>query len=158
MPPKRKPAAALRASGSRHYTKAELDARENAEIKIPDEYNQSIAPPTYLTGTLIKEFNSLAPTLEAMGVLTYLDADTLAQFIIARKNYIRTTNNLIPAINAGNARDADRWSAMQDRFLRQMRAAAADLGLTVTSRCNLNVRPIEPTTPCEEVDLFGDDG
>lgn len=158
MPPNRKPAAALRASGSRHYTKAQLDEREKSEVQVPDALKENITPPSYLTGTLVEEFNALSPTLSAMGVLTALDVDTLAQFLIARKNYIRTTNKLTPAITTGNARDADRWSAMQDRFLKQMRNAAADLGLTVSSRCNLNVAPPATVkTDSEEVDLFGED-
>ena len=159
MPPNRKPAAALRANGSRHYSKAQLDEREKSEVQVPDALKENIAPPSYLTGTLVEEFNELAPALSAMGVLTALDVDTLAQFLIARKNYIRTTNKLTPAITAGNARDADRWSTMQDRFLKQMRNAAADLGLTVSSRCNLNVAPPATVkTDSEEVDLFGEDG
>ena len=159
MPPKRKPTEALRTSGSRHYTKAQLAEREKSEVHVPDELKSNISPPTYLTGTLVNEFNELAPTLSEMGVLTALDVDTLAQFIIARKNYIRTTNKLTPAIAAGNARDADRWSAMQDRFLKQMRNAAADLGLTVSSRFSLNVNPpAQQETDSEEDDLFGKDG
>lgn len=158
MPPKRKPAAALRASGSRHYTKAQLEEREESEVQVPDALKENISPPSYLTGTLVDEFNELAPTLSAMGVLTALDVDTLAVFLIARKNYIRASNKLTPAVASGNARDADRWSAVQDRFLKQMRNAASDLGLTVTSRCNLNVAPPATVkTDSEEADLFGED-
>lgn len=159
MPPKRQPAAALRASGSRHYSKAQLDEREESEVHVPDELKLNISPPSYLTGTLVDEFNELAPTLSAMGVLTALDVDTLAVYLIAKKNYIRASNRLTPAVVTGNARDADRWSAMQDRFLKQMRNAAADLGLTVSSRCNLNVTPpAQPDADSEGDDLFGDDG
>ena len=34
---------------------------------------------------------------------------------------------------------ADEWSRVQDRYFKQARACASDLGLTVTSRCRLTV-------------------
>lgn len=157
MPPKRQPVSALRASGSRHYSQAQLEEREAREIKVP--LTASIDPPTYLTSGLADKFRKLSPLLVQMGVLTHLDADGLARYLIAESNYLRATNRLTSAMNAGNSREADRWSAMQDRFFRQCRAAASDLGLTVSSRCSLELPQVfVPDAPSgEERDLFGDD-
>lgn len=148
----RKSVKELRESGSRHYTKAELEAREAREVRaMPAEV---LAPPYYLPGSLAGRFHALAEKLRRMGALTELDADALARYLVAENNYIRATNKLTAALNAGSARDADRWSAIQDRFFRQCRAAGADLGLTAPGRSRLTLSPAPPED--EGSDLFGD--
>lgn len=157
MPRKRQSVAALRASGSRHYSKAQLEEREAQELKAPTV--EKLPPPSYLSQTLKSKFEKLAPVLIRMGVLTSLDADGLARYLIAEQNYLRATNRLMAAMNAGNTAEADKWSAIQDRFFRQCRASGSDLGLTVSGRCSLVLPPgYEPDRPPEEeADLFGDD-
>jgi P27 family predicted phage terminase small subunit len=99
----------------------------------------------------------IAPVLIRMGILSELDADGLARYLIAESNYLRVTNRLTAALNSGNLADADKLSSMQDRFFRQCRSAGSDLGLTVSSRCSL-VLPggYQPDEPIEDGDLFGD--
>lgn len=157
MPRKRQSVAALRASGSRHYSNAQLEEREAQEVKAPPA--KELLPPPYLPQSLKTKFEKLAPVLIRMGVLTSLDADGLARYLIAEQNYLRATNRLTAAINTGNTAEADKWSAIQDRFFRQCRAAGSDLGLTVSGRCSL-VLPAgyeSEEAPGEEADLFGDD-
>lgn len=157
MPPKRQPVASLRAKGSRHYTKAQLEEREAREIKAPPA--QELDPPSYLPATLAKKFRELAPVLIRMGVLTSLDADGLARYLLAEQNYLRATNRLTAAMNAGNTDESQKWAAIQDRFFRQCRAAGSDLGLTVSSRCSLELPPGSAAGEDaeKEADLFGDD-
>lgn len=157
MPRKRQSVAALRASGSRHYSNAQLEEREAQEIKAPPV--ERLPPPTYLPPSLRAKFEQLAPVLIRMGVLTSLDADGLARYLIAEQNYLRATNRLTAAMNAGNTAEADKWSAIQDRFFRQCRAAGSDLGLTVSGRCSLVLPPgyAAEEAPGEEADLFGDE-
>lgn len=157
MPRKRQPVAALRANGSRHYSKAELEEREARELKVPPGGYPE--PPAYLTQSLADKFRKLAPILTNMGILTHLDTDGLARYLIAEQNYLRATNRLTAAMNTGNTAEADKWSAIQDRFFRQCRAAGSDLGLTVTGRCSLELPPgyEDEEVPGEEGDLFGDD-
>ena len=49
------------------------------------------------------------------------------------------------------AEEADGWSRIQDRYFKQTRACANDMGLTITSRCRLVVpgagEPDEPENP-----------
>ena len=157
MPRKRQSVAALRASGSRHYSNAQLEEREAQEVKAPPV--ERLPPPIYLPPSLRAKFEQLAPVLIRMGVLTSLDADGLARYLIAEQNYLRATNRLTAAMNAGNTAEADKWSAIQDRFFRQCRAAGSDLGLTVSGRCSLVLPPgyTAEEAPGEEADLFGDD-
>lgn len=151
----KKSVAALRASGSRHYSKAKLAEREAQEVKAPPV--TSLDPPSYLPASLAEKFRKLAPVLICMGVLSEIDGDCLARYLIAESNYLRVTSRLTSALNTGNLQDADKWSAMQDRFFKQCRAAGSDLGLTVTGRCRL-VLPEGITKEGEygEGDLFGD--
>lgn len=157
MSRRRQSVAALRASGSRHYSKDELEQREALEPKPPKV--KSLDPPMYLQPSLAEKFRKLAPVLINMGVLTSLDADGLARYLIAEQNYLRATNRLTSAMNAGNTAEADKWSAIQDRFFRQCRAAGSDLGLTVSGRASLVLPPgYDPEEASEEeADLFGDD-
>lgn len=158
MARKRQPVAVLRANGSRHYSKAQLEEREARELKAPQV--ATLEPPAYLSQSLAAKFRQLAPVLIRLGVLTSLDADGLARYLIAEQNYLRATNRLTAAMNTGNTAETDKWSAIQDRFFRQCRAAGTDLGLTVTGRCSLELPPGcgGEEDSGEEGDLFGDDG
>lgn len=148
----RKSAEALKAGGSRHYSKAELDAREAAEVKpLPVA---EVLPPRYLPASLRDKFSSLAADLVSMGTMTTVDADTLARYLIAESNYLRCTNRVTAAINTGNTSEADRWVSMQDRYFRQLRAGAADLGLNARARSSITL-PAECEAASDD-GLFGD--
>ena len=156
MPRKRQPTAVLRANGSRHYTKAHLAEREAMELKAPK--TDALMPPAYLSEQLSMEFAKLAPILIQMGVLSSVDGDGLAMYLIAKQSYLRATKKFTDALNRGDTDGASKWSAIQDRCFRQCRAAGMDLGLTVSSRCNL-VIPNGATAvdlSGEEADLFGE--
>lgn len=83
----------------------------------------------------------------------------VSRYLVAKSNYIRATNRLTAAINSGNTREADTWSAIQDRFYRQCRSAGSDLGLTVSGRCALALPAgyAAESRDAEEDDLFGSD-
>lgn len=157
MGPRRKSVAELRASGSRHYSKAQLEEREKAEIKPPP--TETIKPPSYLPKSLVPKFQQLSPVLIKMGVLTSVDGDCLARYLLAEANYLRATNRLTSAMNAGNTDDVQKWASIQDRFFKQCRAAGSDLGLTVSGRGHLQLPAgYEPEEVSgEEADLFGGD-
>ncbi len=111
----------------------------------------------YLPASLAKKFRALAPVLIRMGILTSLDGDGLARYLIAEHNYLRATKHLFEALAAGTTAEADKWSSIQDRFFRQCRSAGADLGLTVSGRCSLELPPSQVEEASrEEAELFGD--
>lgn len=142
----------LRAKGSRHYSKDDLDAREAMELR-PARTGQ-IKPPPYLPESLREKFGEVAGTMTDLGIMTNLDSDGLARYLIAESNYLRMSVRLTAAMNAGNVDAAYKLASMQDRFFRQCRAAAGDLGLTISSRCGLLVPP-SPSRK-ERDDFFGD--
>ena len=156
MPAKKKPVAALKAEGSRHYTTDELAEREAREIRPPE--TTTVKAPSYITGTLLKEFNRLAPVLVKMGTLSSVDGDVLARYLIARQQYVHATNEVTKALTNGTLGTVEKWSVLQDRFFKQCRASAAELGLSVSSRANLLLPAAftAESTSAEEADMFGD--
>lgn len=156
MPAKKKPVAVLKAEGSRHYTKDELAEREAREVKPPE--TDTVKAPPYITGGLLREFNRLAPILVKMGLLSSVDGDVLGQYLIAKQAYIAATKQTFRALEAADLDDAKEWSSVQDKFFKQCRRCAQELGLTVSARANILLPQTIDTDgiSAEEADMFGD--
>ena len=155
MPAKKKPVAVLKAEGSRHYTKDELEERAAREIQPPE--TEAVKAPNYITGSLLKEFNKLAPVLVKMGVLSSVDGDVLGQYLIAKQQYVSATNHVTMALRNGQLSDVEKWSTVQDRFFKQCRRCAQELGLTVSARASILLPQSADIggIPEEEADMFG---
>ncbi|MBQ4426641.1 MAG: P27 family phage terminase small subunit [Oscillospiraceae bacterium] len=146
----KKSVSELRESGSRHYTKEQLEEREDGESAF--NVSAEIEPPSYLQSALKDRFTKIASILAKSGKVTSLHSDVLARYLIAEQNYLRATNKVTSAINAGASDDANRWSAIQDRYFKQMRSCEADLGIAGK---NVVVQMVTPSIAAEEDDLFG---
>lgn len=155
MPPKKKPVVVLQSEGSRHYTKDELAERQAREVQPPE--TEKVKAPNYITGGLLKEFNKLAPVLVKMGVLSSVDGDVLGQYLVAKKHYVDATTYVNRTISEGDLNGTKEWSAIQDRFFKQCRRCAQELGLTVTARANILLPQTADTDgiSAEEADMFG---
>ena len=103
--------------------------------------NSAPTAPAYLEGSLRERFEALAPSLAAMGVLTALDVDALARYIVSEHEYIRVSRLAMTAIAHGDAQDADRWASVQDRLLKQCMTAGAEFGLTPSGRRSRGLTP-----------------
>jgi len=133
----RQPISLIEAKGKKHLTKAEIEERKNTEIKAP---NDNIRAPSYLDGDLKEEFNKIAKELIRIKIMSNLDEDALARFIIAKKMYINITRKMLE--DANYLLDKDIVS-IQDKYFKQCRSAASDLGLTISSRCKLVIPKTE---------------
>ena len=87
--------------------------------------------------------------LKEAGLLTVLDYDTLARYLLAKQSYLAATQEVLK-IQRGRTEAGKRVIDMealdgatrvQDRFFKQCRGAANDMCLTVTSRCRLVLPP-----------------
>ena len=90
-------------------------------------------------------------------VRNYSIGDVLARYLIARQQYVHATNEVTKALAGGTLSNVEKWSVVQDRFFKQVRASAAELGLSVSSRANLLLPAVfaaDDTSP-EEADMFG---
>lgn len=142
----RQPIELLKAKGSKHLTKAEIEYRENAEIKpITDD----ITPPTYLTKKQKDEFNRIATQLKKLKIMGETDVDTLARYITANDFYINAVKQMRTTAVKADPFLFEKWSKIQDKYFKQCRASANDLGLSISSRCKLVVPEAKDTTPKE---------
>lgn len=152
---KREPTDLVVLKGKKHLTKDEIETRKSHEIKAPSD---SVKAPSYLSKKQSREFDELAEQLISIKIMTNLDCDALASFILAREMYVKITKNLlkmkpvseaIETIHGKNGEpdkqkkvfvdneDYGNVLANQDRLYKQCRAAASDLGLSISSRCRL---------------------
>lgn len=131
--------------GKKHLTKEEIKNRKSQEINVPFV---DIQAPSYLNTTLKKEFDKLAAKLKFLNIMTELDEDCLARYLLSKNNYLKITRKLNAIISKKNAKvsEIDSLISIQDKLFKQCRSAAADLGLSISSRCKLIV-PENPTPP-----------
>lgn len=142
----REPIDLIKAKGKKNLTKSEYEERKAQEIQVPFT---DIQPPSFLPKTFHGEFYEISGKLKAIGIMTELDTVTLAQYLIAKQNYISYTAMLLKVIKRNSAPNGllseddvtenTKIQALQDRALRQCQTCARDLGLTISSRCKLVV-------------------
>lgn len=135
MPRRKEPLAVLEAKGRVHTSKAELEQRRAAEVKAPAP--KTAKPPKWLPEDLKKDFRALGKALIALGIYCDLDRDTLGRYLVAQHQYQLATEQAEEALEKRDLEDADAWGRVQERYVKQARNHAADLGLNITARCRL---------------------
>lgn len=130
----RQPIELVIAKGKKHLTKAEIEAREKAELKVD---LKDITIPSYLPKKLKDEYEEIATKLLLIGVMTELDEDCLARYLLSKQSYLQYTNMLAKATKNNRINEMEKLMSMQDKAFKQCRACATDLGLTIASRCKL---------------------
>ena len=135
MPGKRQPVDVIKANGRKHLSAAEEAERRAGEVRVAPP--KTARPPKWLPEGLKKDFRALGKKLLAAGLYTDLDADTLGRYLVAQHQYELTMARAENALLAENQAAADDWGKLQERYFKQARATAGDMGLTVTSRCRL---------------------
>lgn len=162
MAGQRQPTDLVVMKGKKHLTKAEIEARKNAEVVAP---NDKVKPPTYLTPELKKKFRKLSKELLEIKLIANVDCDALARLLIAQEQYLEITEQIretplmldVPVYetkkNPDTGKDErvqvgtkqvvngerERLMIIQDRCMKQCRQGASDFGMTVSSRCRLAV-------------------
>ena len=134
MPKQREPIELVLAKGRKHFTKEDIERRRTQEINVPFK---DIEAPDYLNGKMKEEFYDIAYKLLAIGVMTELDEDALARYLIAKQHYLKYSNLLTKALQDKDLEGAAKLATTQDKLAKQVRQFASDLGLTLTSRCKL---------------------
>lgn len=133
------------AKGKKHLTKAEIEERQKTEITT-DHIN--VKPPNYLNEEEVKEFYRISKILLDIGIITELDEDCLAHYLISNTSYIKYTkkiraleDELLEAKRTDRKAklksEIDTYLTYQDKALKQCRACANDLGLSISSRAKL---------------------
>ena len=164
MAGRRQPIDLVEAKKKKHLTKAETERRRNQEIKAPDN---SIAPPSYLALQEKVKFNKIAKQLKDLNIMSNLDCDCLARHIQSETKYQmydKLVNDYLRQVSdtqkeTGQTElDISTLSGLEnlrDKALKQCRASASDLGLTISSRCRLVVPKAEKEKEDPNAGMFG---
>lgn len=135
--------------GNKHLTKAEIEERRAQEIKAPSD---DIIPPEYLPPRLKKEFNEIAKQLIDIDIISNLDCDALARYLLAKHMYLKLTSDILKDQTLLMDKTA---VTNQDKLFKQCRNCANDLGLTISSRCKLVIPKKEDEQPQSKWAKFG---
>lgn len=147
----RQPTDLLVVKGKKHLTKKEIEERKEKEIKAPAD---KIEPPSYL-GELKKEFNRIAGELVNLNIMSNLDSEALARYIVSEYNYQKVAKKLLKT-SIDNEKYTD-LLVKQEKLFKMCRQSSSDLGLNISSRCKLIIPKKEENKELtEEEKLFGD--
>ena len=97
------------AINKKHFTKKEREERMEQELKVPFT---DVKAPAYLDAKQKKEFNEYAVLLVKLDLLTELDVDILAQFVIAKTLYLKYTKQLSKIIDS--ERTIHKWAVIDE--------------------------------------------
>ena len=167
MPRQKEPAAVLAAKGKTHISKADLESRMEGEVK---PCTDGIAPPSYLSASEKRRFSKIAEQLKKLNIMGETDNETLARYVTAQRLYEETVGEIRRHAETMPSPDEDGYherysfwlsaedslARMLDRYFKQAHTAASALGLTITSRCKLQVPVTEEAPKVNKFARFGD--
>ena len=145
----RQPISLIEAKGKKHLTKAEIKQRKESEIKADSD---NVVAPSYLPDELKEEFYRIAAELIKLDIMSNLDCEALARFISSEYQYQKVTAQILKMKTIG-PKYFDLLS-VQEKLFKMCRAAASDLGLTISSRCKLVVPKKQEETPKNKFSKF----
>ena len=143
MPPKL-PQKVIEMRGKSHQTKAERDQRRASEPQL--EEIKRLRAPVYLPAYLRDEFNELGQELIKAGLLSKLDRDVLARYVMSHKAWVSAQLKAMAALDTDDPKEAGAWARIAKSYFDQCHVCASAMGLTITSRCRLVV-PKLPEDP-----------
>jgi P27 family predicted phage terminase small subunit len=142
----RLPLEVVQARGLKNLTKAEIAERREREIK---PITDNIIAPTYLTKKQKDEFYRIARQLQKLKILGETDCDALARYIVANDFYINAVKQMRKPEVKNDPIKFGSWAKIQERYFKQCRSSANDLGLSISSRCKLVVPEANKEAPKE---------
>lgn len=120
-----------------HQTKAEKAARRASEPQT--EKVKQVRAPVWLPEHLREEFSKLGRELNDVGLLSKLDFDILARYLMSRDAWVAAHLKARDALDMDDAKEAGTWSRVARTYFDQCQQCASSMGLTITSRCRLVV-------------------
>ena len=148
MAGQRQPIELLLAKGKKNFSKAEIEERKAKEVKANTD---NIKPPSYLSKELIPNFEYIANQLIDIGIMTNLDCEVLARYVMLENQFQQISSRLLQL----NIDDEEyyKFCNLQEKIFKQVRQVGNDLGLSISSRCKLVV----PSKEKEEKELSIED-
>lgn len=165
----REPINLIVAKGKSNFGKSTIAERRASEVQPATD---DIRPPAHLTAAQKKHFVKLAGQLQKIRIMGETDCDALARYVVAESQYQAATKELRQLMKKPPEKTDDQgvyydllelWytaqesaAKLQDRYFKQASTMARDLGLTISSRCKLQV-PVktEDEKPVNKFARFG---
>lgn len=161
---KRQPLSVIQGKGrSNHLTKQDVKERQEQEDQVKG-YTDNIEAPKYLTKKQKEDFHEIAGELIRLDIFSNLDVDGLARYIDSRDQYIKLIKDIKKVkptetieTAAGKKKvisneDYPVLMRVKNKLFNECRAAASDLGLSITSRLKLVIPKKEDDNPKSEAE------
>lgn len=145
----KQPLAVIQGKGrSKHLTKDEIEQRQMHEEQMRGS-TENVSAPSYLTAKQKREFDDIASKLMAIEIFSELDVDTLARYIDSKYQYLQLVRDMrkVKSTTTVENEEGKKETFANDDYPKLLRAkntlftecrqAAADLGLTISSRLKL---------------------
>ena len=152
---------------SNHITKDEAKKRMQHEDKMRGP-TENIEAPKYLLAAQKKEFVAIATKLLELGIFSELDVDVLARYLDSKQQYLSLIKDLRKVKATVVVKDEEdnehivanpnypKLMRTKTNLFNECRAAASDLGLTITSRLKLVIpEPPQKSEKSEAEKRFG---
>ena len=136
MANQRQPIQLIKAKGKKHLTKNEIEERTNSEIP---PITDGIKSPDYLSKKQKERFDEIAADLQELEIMGKTDCDALARYVVVEELFEAASKNLRKREVIADPELSIAATAALEKCFKMCRAAAGDLGLTITSRCRLVV-------------------
>lgn len=149
MAGQRQPIDLVIARGKKNLTKAEIEERRSNEVQ---PCTDDIAAPSFLTASQKKRFDKIAGQLLKIKIMGETDVEVLARYVTAQEHYeqavkdLRAVQKQRPKGDDATVETLIAWADMLgkldkrlERYFKQAQTAASALGLTISSRCKLQV-------------------
>ena len=134
------PIELILAKGNSHKSKAEIKERINNQIKAPVD---NIVPPKFLNKKQKELFNEISKELIDLDIMSNLDCNALAMYIKSLDMYTKVTKEL-EKTSLEDISQFKELTILHEKYAKECRMLASDLGLTISSRCKLVVpKPVE---------------
>lgn len=136
--------------GNKHLTKAEIEARKSKEVKADND--NIFAPPSLKTKKLKDRFNYLAEQLLNCNIISNLDVESLARYVLLEEQYNKITSLLNKTDILSD--EYDGLLVKQTKTFNMLDKTSNELCLNIISRCKVSI-PKADEKPVNKFGKFG---
>lgn len=148
---RKQPINVLVDKGKKHLTKKEIEQRKNEEIQT---FSDNMNIPLFLPAQYHEEFNFYLEELKRLEIISNLDMNLLASYVITKNIYEALTLKLNDCMFLGQFEDIKEITTQQDKIFKQFISLSRELGFTISGRLKFTVKKdeteTENKTPTEE--------
>lgn len=143
----------------KHLTNDEIDQRKDSEQALFNYPKLQDEPPEWLHDRALTEWRRVVPYLKSNTPISELDRAMLASYC---RSYamVQTTeddirkNGLVQTIKENGSRKPNPYVAIQSQALKDMKAIANDLGMTLSSRARMELNKASNEQPQDEYEVM----